>query len=145
MEDHIEVFRASLQRCLKSEDFLRQFYHRLMASSEEVRQKFENTDLDRQARVLEGSLYILTVAAQSSQSGEEVSPAWREMTRLAVMHDRDHLDIRPGLYDLWLHCLLDAARSNDPEFTPELEEAWRRTLQIGIGYLRQHHEPHPHP
>jgi hemoglobin-like flavoprotein len=141
MEGHIESFRASLQRCLKSEDFLRHFYHRLMASSEEVRQKFEKTDLDRQARVLEDSLYILTVAAQSQRSGEEVSPAWREMGRLATMHDRDHLDIRPGLYDLWLHCLLDAARGSDPEFTPEIEEAWQHTLKIGIDYLRSHHEP----
>jgi hemoglobin-like flavoprotein len=141
MEDPIGAFRASLQRCLKSEDFLRHFYHRLMASSEEVRQKFEHTDLDRQARVLEDSLYILTVAAQSTRSGEEVSPAWTEMGRLATMHDRNHLDIRPGLYDLWLHCLLDAARGSDPEFTPELEEAWQSTLKIGIEYLRSHHEP----
>jgi hemoglobin-like flavoprotein len=141
MDDHIEVFRASLKRCLESKDFLGQFYHRLLASSEEVRQKFENVDLDRQAKVLENSLYILTVAAQSSRSGEAVSPAWQEMTRLATMHDRNHLDIRPGLYDLWLHCLLDAARSNDPEFTPQIEEDWQKTLKIGIDYLRSHHEP----
>jgi hemoglobin-like flavoprotein len=140
MEDHIDVFRASLKRCLASEDFLRHFYHRFMASSEEVRQKFENTDLDRQARVLEDSLYLMTVAAQSSRSGEEVSPAWTEMSRLARMHSRDQLDIRPGLYDLWLHCLLDAARSNDPDFTPEIEEDWRKTLAIGIEYLRSRYE-----
>ena len=141
MEDYVDVFRASLKRCLLSDDFLRQFYHRLLASSEEVRQKFENTDLDRQARILEDSLYMLTVAAQSSRSGEEVSPAWTEMSRLARMHDRDHLDIRPGLYDLWLHCLLDAARSHDPEFSPEIEEDWRKTLEIGIEFLRSHHNP----
>lgn len=141
MEDHVDVFRASLKRCLASDDFLRQFYHRLLSSSEEVRQKFENTDLDRQARVLEDSLYILTVAAQAAQPSEEVSPAWTEMSRLARLHDRNHLDIRPGLYDLWLHCLLDAARSHDPEFSPEIEEDWRKTLDIGIAFLRSHHEP----
>ena len=140
MEDPVGAFRASLQRCLASKDFLRHFYHQLMASSEEIRSKFENTDLDRQARVLEDSLYILTVAAQSKRTGEEVSPAWTEMGRLATMHDRNHLDIRPGLYDQWLRCLLDAARSNDPEFTPQLEEAWRTTLAVGIEYLRSHHE-----
>jgi hemoglobin-like flavoprotein len=141
MENHVDVFRASLKRCLASDDFLRQFYHRLLASSEEVRRKFENTDLDRQARILEDSLYIITVAAQSAQPSEEVSPAWTEMSRLARLHDRDHLDIRPGLYDLWLHCLLEAARAHDPEFTPEIEEDWRKTLEIGIEYLRSHHEP----
>lgn len=140
MEDYVDVFRASLKRCLASEDFLRHFYHRFMASSEEVRQKFENTDLDRQARVLEDSLYLMTVVAQSTRSGEEVSPAWREMARLGRMHSRHQLDIRPGLYDLWLHCLLDAARGNDPEFTPEIEEDWRKTLAIGIEYLRSQYE-----
>ncbi len=141
MDNHIEVFRASLKRCLANKDFLRQFYHRLMSSSEEVRQKFEHTDLDRQAQILEDSLYMLALAAQSSRSGEEVSPAWTEMSRLARMHDRDHLDIRSGLYDLWLHCLLDAARSHDPEFSPDIEEDWRKTLEVGIDYLRSHHDP----
>jgi len=140
MDNYVDVFRASLKRCLASEDFLRQFYHRLLASSEEIRQKFENTDLDRQARILEDSLYIMTVAAQSAQPSAEVSPAWTEMSRLARLHDRDHLDIRPGLYDLWLHCLLEAARANDPEFTPEIEEDWRKTLEIGIEYLRSQYE-----
>ena len=140
MENHVDVFLASLKRCLASEDFLRDFYRRFMASSEEVRRKFENTDLERQARVLEDSLYLMTVVAQSSRSSEEVSPAWTEMSRLARMHSRDQLDIRPGLYDLWLQCLLDAARSGDPEFTPEIEEDWRKTLTIGIEYLRSRYE-----
>jgi len=141
MEHHVDVFRKSLKRCLASDDFLRQFYHRLMSSSEEVRRKFEHTDLDRQAQVLEDSLYMIALAAQSAQGGEEFSPAWAEMSRLATMHDRDHLDIRPGLYDLWLHCLLEAARSHDPEFNPEIEENWRKTVAVGIDYLRSRHEP----
>lgn len=141
MNDHVEVFLASLRRCLADEDFLRQFYHRLMSSSEEVRIKFENTDLERQYRVLADSLYMLAVAAQSTQSSEEFSPAWTEMSRLARLHDRDHLDIRPGLYDLWLHHLLEAARTHDPLFTPEIEEDWRTTLETGIAYLRSHHDP----
>jgi len=139
MDHHVDVFRASLKRCLANEDFLRQFYHRLLSSSEEVRQKFEHTDLDRQARILEDSLYIIAIAAQSARGGEEFSPAWVEMSRLATLHDRDHLDIRAGLYDLWLHCLLEAARSHDPEFTPEIAEDWRKTLEIGIEYLRSRH------
>lgn len=143
MAHHVDVFRASLKRCLGSGDFLRQFYHRFMGSSEEVRRKFENTDLERQARILEDSLYIIAIAAQSSQSGEEFSPAWVEMARLARMHGRNHLDVRSGLYDLWLHCLLEAARTHDPYFTPEIEEDWRKTLEVGIDYLRSHHAGDP--
>ncbi len=140
MNTQVEVFLASLRRCLADGDFLPQFYHRLLSSSEEVRLKFENTDLERQYRVLADSLYMLAVAAQSPQDTDEFSPAWTEMSRLATMHDRDHLDIRPGLYDLWLYHLLEAARTHDPEFTVEIEECWRVTLKTGIDYLRSHHE-----
>jgi len=139
MDDPIEVFRASLRRCLDSDDFLRHFYHLFLGSSEEVRQKFEHTDFERQSRVLADSLYLIAVAAQSKQTGEEASPAWIEMDRLASLHAHDQLDIRPGLYDLWLHCLLEAARGHDPEFSPDIEEAWRDTLAIGIEYLRSRH------
>jgi hemoglobin-like flavoprotein len=139
MDDHVEVFRASLKRCLAHGDFLRAFYHRFLASSEEVRQKFERSDLERQAQVLADSLHMIAVAAQSARPSEEPSPAWAEMGRLARLHARDRLDIRPGLYDLWLHCLLEAAAAHDPEFSPRIEEDWRKTLAVGIEYLRSRH------
>jgi hemoglobin-like flavoprotein len=136
MEGHVEEFRRSLKRCLANPDFLRQFYHSLLAASDEVRAKFEHTDFERQTQVLADSLYLIAVAAQGEGSG----PAWQEMSRLAHFHSRDQLNVRPGLYDLWLHCLVTAAREHDPEFTPELEEAWRKTLRVGIDYLRDHYE-----
>lgn len=140
MEDYVEVFRASLKRCLASPDFLKHFYHLFLASSQEVREKFEATDFERQTRVLADSLYLVAVAAQAATQGEEQSPAWTEMNRLAGMHSRGQLDIRPGLYDLWLHCLLQAAQRHDPEFSPEVEEDWRKTLSQGIEYLRARYE-----
>ena len=88
----IDAFRASLNRSLASPDFLRQFYELFLASSDEVREKFRNTDFPRQTRVLADSLYMMAVAAQL----ESDSLAWGEMSRLALQHDRDHLDIRPG-------------------------------------------------
>ena len=133
------MFRASLKRCLANGDFLRAFYHRFLASSEEVRRKFEGSDLERQAQVLADSLHMIAVAAQSPRPSEEPSPAWTEMARLARLHSQAQLDIRPGLYDLWLHCLLEAARAHDPEFSPSIEEDWRKTLSVGIEYMRSRH------
>ena len=131
----IDAFRASLNRALASPDFLRQFYELFLASSDEVKEKFRNTDFPRQTRVLADSLYMMAVAAQL----ESDSLAWGEMSRLALRHDRDHLDIRPGLYDLWLECLLKAAAAHDPEFSPAIEAAWRETLAVGIKYLSSRH------
>jgi hemoglobin-like flavoprotein len=127
-----QLFLDSLARCLKEPHFLQEFYAVFMASSDEVREKFRDTDPVRQAKVLAESLYALAVVAQ----GQEGSPAWGDFPRLAVHHDRHHLAIRPELYDLWLQCLVDTARRCDPSFTPAIEEAWARTLSIGIEYLR---------
>jgi len=127
----VDAFRASLKRCLGKADFLRQFYELFVASSPEVREKFRNTDFPRQTRILADSLYMMAVAAQL----EHDSAAWGEMERLARRHDRNDLDIRPGLYDLWLECLLKAASVYDSEFSPAIEAAWRETLRVGIQYL----------
>lgn len=129
------AFRASLNRCLSAPGFLTKFYELFMASSPEVRDKFRNTDFKVQTRVLADSLYLLAVTAQ----GETESPAWAEMAKLAKRHSKADLDVRPELYGLWLDCLLQAAGQHDPQFTPETEAAWRKTLATGIEYMRSHY------
>jgi len=128
----VESFLASLKRCLAVPGFMEGFYQSFVGSSEEVREKFRNTDLQRQAQMLSDSLFVLAVAAQ----GQEGSPAWGDMPRLAARHSRKDLDIRPPLYDHWLTCLLDTARRHDPEFTAEVETAWRATLTVGIEHMK---------
>jgi hemoglobin-like flavoprotein len=130
--EHVEVFLASLKRCLARPDFLLDFYGLFMDSSDEVRQKFANTDFKQQTRVLADSFWVISVAAQSPKS----SPAWGDLPRLAARHGHRDLDIRPGLYDTWLDCLLQAVRKHDNQFTPEVEDAWRKTLAVGIEYMR---------
>ena len=129
----VETFLASLRRCLAAPRFLDSFYERFMGSSEEVRDKFRNTDMKRQARVLEDSLYVVANAVQ----GEENSLARGALPPLAARHGHRGLDIRPGLYDLWIDCLVETARAYDPQFDAGAESAWRETLDFGIDYLRQ--------
>jgi len=131
----VDTFRASLNRCLASPDFLRRFYELFLESSDEVREKFRDTDFPKQTRVLADSLYMMAVAAQL----EDDAAAWKEMARLAKRHNRDDLDVRPELYDLWLDCLLKAASAHDPGFSPDIEAAWRETLAVGIRYLSSRH------
>jgi hemoglobin-like flavoprotein len=126
-----ETFRASLSRCLIDNAFLRDFYDLLMASSLAVREKFKSTDFPRQTRVLADSLYIMAVASES----KEDAVAWRELDRLAELHSRKNLDIRPDLYASWIDCLIKAASQHDPEFSQEIGEAWRKALMPGIEYL----------
>lgn len=130
--DAVEVFRASLKRCLEKPDFLLDFYGTFMASSDEIRDKFRNTDFKKQTEVLADSLWAMAVAAQ----GEPGSPALRDLPRLAERHSRRDLDVRPELYDDWLDSLVATARRHDPMFSPEIADAWRATLAVGIEILR---------
>jgi hemoglobin-like flavoprotein len=127
--------RSSLKRCLSKPDFLLDFYGIFMASSPEAREKFKDTDLKRQTEVLAETLWVMALAAESAPD----SPTWRDLPRLAEKHDRAHLDIRPGLYDLWLDSLIDAVRRHDPVFSAEIEKVWRETLAAGIEYMRSRH------
>jgi hemoglobin-like flavoprotein len=126
-----DVFRASLKRCLRTPDFLHDFYEMFMASDPEIRAKFRNTEFPRQTRVLADSLYIMAVAADS----KDHAVAWKELDRLAGRHARTDLDVAPRHYESWLECLVAAARKYDPEFTSDTEAAWRRSLAPGIERL----------
>lgn len=132
MAPSVDTFVASLKRCLASPSFLLDFYGRFMASSGEVRRRFKDTDFELQARVLADSLWVMANVAQA----EQPSPAWGELPRLAESHSRRGLDIPPALYDNWLACLVQAARKHDPQFAPDIEQAWRETLAVGIEYMR---------
>ena len=129
----VEVFLASLKRCLAVPGFMDDFYEGFVASSEEVREKFKDTDMKRQAQMLADSLYVVANAVQ----GEEGSPARWELPNIAVRHSRTGRDIRPGLYDLWIGCLLETARAHDPRFGPEVERAWQEVLGFGADFMRQ--------
>ena len=128
-----ETFLSSLKRCLAAPGFLEAFYERFTGSSEEVREKFKNTDMKRQVQVLEDTLYVVANAVQ----GEEGSLARGALPALAAKHGPQGLDIRPRLYDLWIECLVETARTHDPQFDPALERAWRDTLAFGADYMRQ--------
>jgi len=127
-----DTFLASLARCRASAGFLEDFYRRFIGSSDEVRAKFANTDMQKQVRMLEDSLFVVAVAVQ----GEEGSPARAELPRLAARHSHKDLDIRPELYDIFLDRLLDTVRAHDPRFTSAIEAAWRQTMTVGIEYMR---------
>jgi hemoglobin-like flavoprotein len=133
--DSVDVFRASLKRCLADAHFLESFYDAFVGSSDEVREKFKNTDMTRQVRMLEDSLYVLAVAVQ----GGHASPARGALPTIAERHSRQDLDIRPELYDLWLEALLKTVTEYDPEYGPEIGTAWRDTLAAGIDYMRSHY------
>lgn len=130
--DQIGVFRRSLDRCLADGWFIKSFYERFLSSSEEVREKFKDTDMARQYRMMTDSLYVLAEAAESGHDSAD----GESLAGVAARHSRQGVDIRPELYDRWTSALMEAASEHDPEFTPEVEQAWREALAAGIEYMR---------
>ena len=128
-ERDVELFNDSIERCFCKPEFLRHFYTLFLASSDRVARKFERTDMRKQARLLKTSLYIMMLASGESERGVHLE-------RLAKLHGRAGLDIKPELYDLWLDCLLRAVAEFDPLFDVDTETAWRRVLQPGIEFMK---------
>ncbi len=133
IEQHAEQFNDSYERCIenpKPPGFLHRFYEIFLSSSEEVAAKFKNTDFERQTRVLKASLYYMMLSCNGSPA------AMAHLQRLARLHSRKQLDIRPELYDLWLTSLLQTVREYDPRFGQQTEVAWRHVLGYGIAFMK---------
>ena len=118
-ERDIELFNDSIERCSRKPDFLRRVYTRFLASSDTVAKKYEHTDLRKQARMLKTSFYIMMLASGESERNVHLE-------RLAKLHSRAELDIKPELYDLWLDQLVQAVIEFDPIFDSETETARRQ-------------------
>jgi hemoglobin-like flavoprotein len=134
----LRTYDESLRRCNSRPGFLARFYELFMASSEEVRARFANTDFERQKRALRASLHIMALAAE-----DPARDPHRYLKDLAVSHGRHGLDIGSRFYDLWLDSLLAAVKEFDPEFSPEVARAWEEVMMVGITYLISHYNDPP--
>jgi hemoglobin-like flavoprotein len=128
--ERIADFCSSLDRCHASPGFIDRFYQRFIATSPEVAEAFEHTDLERQRRALSSSLYALVLAIEGGDAAVEY------LDRIARKHARNELDIRPELYDVWLDCLVDTVRECDPEFSQQVERLWRDALAFGVEFMK---------
>jgi len=134
----LQTFDESLKRCNAQPGFLDLFYEKFLASSPVVREKFSQTDFIRQKRALRASLHLMPLAADDPVKGPE-----RYLRDLAARHSRAQLDVGAELYDLWLDSLLATVRESDPEFSPEVEDAWEKVMMVGIHYLLSHYHQAP--
>lgn len=137
MTDYQSVFSDSFGRILRAqgvgEEFFADFYDRFISSSPEVAEKFQDTDLVKQRTMLKESFYHMLSFSVSTGVPDALA-------RIAGTHDRDHHDIRPDLYDLWLDCLIGTAAKHDPQFSDDVELAWRLTMAKGIAYMKFEHD-----
>jgi len=130
-------YERIVNRWINEKDFFEAFYDNFFASSKEIQQAFANTDMSKQKIMLKKSFYSLLVFYGSNQADDYIK-------KIAIAHDKRHLNIRPKLYDIWLDALIKTLSTYDDEFCQDVELAWRLILSSGITYMKfkyDHFEP----
>ncbi len=122
--------KASYERCCEVPGYFAALYRDFFEACPEAEQLFANTDFERQHNLLQHALRLLLLF--SSKSEDEAKPLLR---RVAERHSRRDLDIDPALYPVFLDSLMKTSSEFDPQFTPDVERAWRDALAPGIAYM----------
>lgn len=91
---------------------------------------FANTDFEGQTRLLRHAIGLLLLFP--THSDEEPSI----LSRVAERHSRRDLDVDPALYGPFVDSLMETVGEHDPEFSREVEAAWRATVAMGIAYMQ---------
>jgi hemoglobin-like flavoprotein len=125
-----EMAKASYARCCQAPEYFAAFYRNFFEGSPEIERRFANTDFELQHNLLRHALQLLLLF--SSKSEEEAKHLLR---RVAERHSRKDLGIDPTLYPGFVDSLVKTSQEFDPQFTPEVERAWRETLAPGIAYM----------
>ena len=95
MQDNLkDAFNNSFQTCITDPLFLDRFYVSFISSSEEIKEKFKNSDMKKQKKMLLKSLAYMTHADRDTNT----------ISTTAIRHDKKHLNIQPLFYTLWLRC-----------------------------------------
>ena len=127
-DHHIELAEESYHRCSDAPGFFPAFYDLLLASDDRIPPMFANTKFERQHKLLQHGLGILLIYAKRP------NPALLE--RIAVRHGKADVAVAPDLYPRFVEALVEAVERFDPEFSPDVAEAWRRATEPGIAFMQ---------
>ncbi len=129
--DSIATARASYERCCASPDFLPTFYHHFFEACPKAKPMFAQTNFTTQVNLLRHAIGLLFIFP--NHPGEERTV----LSRLAERHSRRDLRVDPEMYPAWVDSLVRTASQFDPQFSPDIEGAWRKAIAPGIAYMRE--------
>ena len=132
-----DLASASYQRCSETPGFFESFYRNFFQACPEAAPRFAHTDFARQNKLLRHALGLLLIFPKQP----DVEPTL--LTRVAERHSRRDLDVPPSLYPPFVDSLIATIKQYDPAFTPAVEDAWRRTVAKGVGYMISKYEARP--
>jgi len=123
-----DIVMQSYGRCCAKPAFFDDFYEHFLASSPQIREKFTNTDMTGQKRLLRQGILNLVMYARGMPD--------TKLRALGQTHSRGGFDIRPELYDIWVHSLLSTIKQHDSHYSAEVADAWKDVLSKGINVIK---------
>lgn len=129
----IRIAKASFDRCNGSPDFLTGFYEHFFEACPDAKPLFARTDIEKQARALRDAIGLLLIAPflSGDQGGEG-----NMLSRIAERHSRRQLNVEPRFYAPFIESLLATVEKFDPEYSPDVDVAWRSAIAKGVAYMR---------
>ena len=121
----VQLAEDSYHRCADGR-FYDTFYAHLLASDPRIPPMFATTEFERQHRLLKHALGLLIIYAKRP------NPAL--LDRIAERHTE--VGVGDDMYPAFVDSLVLTVSEHDPEYTPELADAWRTALAPGIAYMR---------
>lgn len=132
-----DLASASYQRCCETPAFFESFYSNFFNVCPEAAPRFAKTDFERQNKLLRHALGLLLIFPKQPEAEPTL------LTRVAERHSRRDLNVPPSLYAPFVDSLIATVKQFDPAFTPEVEQAWRRTVAKGVTYMMSKYESPP--
>ncbi len=126
----MQVAKASYDRCCRLAGFFDAFYENFFRNCPQAVPMFAKTDFERQHKLLRHAIGLLLIFP--AQPEGEIAL----LHRIAKRHSRRDLNVDPALYGPFVDSLMDTVREHDPEFTPQVETAWRATVAKGVAYMQ---------
>lgn len=126
--DFINKVKESYGRCQNNKEFFDIFYSILLGKSEEIKLKFQHTDWIRQHHLIKLGIKSAILYAENP----DLALTQKNINNIGATHSHAHWDIKPDLYPLWLDSIAEAVQKCDKEYSPDLEDAWRKTLMPAI-------------
>lgn len=123
--------KASYDRCCAAPDFFPSFYRNFFSARPDVKPLFAKTDFQRQHNLLRHALSLLLIYPNKPEA-----EARSLLRRVAERHSRSDLGIDPSLYEPFIEALMLTVKEHDPEFTSDIEMAWRTTVEPGVEYMK---------
>jgi hemoglobin-like flavoprotein len=134
MRDTFDDLQTSYGRCLQHGHFIARFYEIFMDSHPDIRVMFKHTDFSKQNLALRRGIS----AAIAHAGGSTLTK--RTIEQMACAHSRSgRVPVQPELYPYWTNSLLEAIREHDPEYSPALEQRWRKALDHTVEHFARHY------